>query len=53
MHPLGLFTVYLVIHPLFIYASHSRPIAAVVSIVFLWTVNCIVKTIFLQLLFIV
>ena len=44
-------SIYLVIHPPFIYANYSHPIAEKVLIVSQWTVNCIVKTIFQQILY--
>ena len=37
-----IYSIYLVIHPPFIYGNYSHPIAAEVLIVSLWTVNCIV-----------
>ena len=42
-------SIYIVIHPPSINANHSYPIAAVVLIVSLWTVSCVVKTIFHQI----
>ena len=42
-------SIYLIIHLIFTYANHSHPIAAIFLIVSLWTVNCIVKTLFQQI----
>ena len=44
--PLFIHSSYLVIHPLFISVNYSHPIAAEVLIVYLRTVNCIVKLYF-------
>ena len=46
-----IYSSYLVIHPVLIYAKYSYPIAADVFIVSLRTVNCIVKTTFQKILY--